>query len=129
MLCYCNSNKAYNECCEPIILGKQCAETAEQLMRSRYSAYVLADISYLMNSHHPDTRPTKERKSIEQWTKSVSWIRLEIISKKDGQPTDKEGYVEFKALFMENGNMECIFENSYFVKEKNQWYYKSGTHK
>ncbi len=123
MLCYCNSKKAFSECCEPIILGKQDAETAEQLMRSRYSAYVVANVNYLLNSHHPNTRPTKERKSILKWTKSLSWISLEIISKQKGQPIDKEGNVEFKALYMENGKIECIHENSYFVKENNRWYY------
>jgi len=123
MLCYCNSKKAFSECCEPIILGKQDAETAEQLMRSRYSAYVVANVNYLLNSHHPNTRPTKERKSILKWTKSLSWISLEIISKQKGQPIDKEGNVEFKALYMQNGKIECIHENSYFVKENNRWYY------
>ena len=129
MLCYCNSKKAFSECCEPIILGKQDAKTAEQLMRSRYSAYVVANVNYLMNSHHPNTRPTKEQKSILKWTKSLSWISLEIISKQKGQPIDKEGNVEFKALYMQNGKIESIHENSYFVKENNKWYYKSGIHK
>ncbi len=127
--CYCNSKKAFNECCEPIILGKQDAETAEQLMRSRYTAFVVANVNYLMNSHHPKTRPSKERKNILKWTKSVTWINLEIVSKHKGQENDTDGCVEFKALFMENGKIEYIHENSYFVKENNKWYYKSGIHK
>lgn len=129
MICYCNSKKPYSECCEPIILGQKAAETAEQLMRSRYSAYVVADIDYIMNSHHAATRPTKERQSILKWTKSLKWVALEIISKQNGLATDNDGYVEFKALFLENGKMRCIHENSYFVKENNIWYYKSGVHK
>lgn len=128
MSCYCNSKKAFGACCEPLLQGKQHAETAEQLMRSRYSAYVVADISYLMNSHHRATRPTKERKSIAKWTKAVTWMGLEIISKQKGEPSDSEGYVTFNALFMENGKIESIHENSYFVKENNRWYYKSGIH-
>jgi len=128
MLCYCNSKRTYSECCEPIILGKQYAQTAEQLMRSRYSAYVVGNINYLMSSHHPSTRPIKERKSILKWTKSLSWVSLEIVSKQNGQQHDNEGNVEFKALYMENGKLECIHENSYFVKEKNKWHYKSGIH-
>ncbi len=123
--CYCNSKKAYTECCEPIILGNQDAETAEQLMRSRYTAFVVANVNYLMTSHHPQTRPTKERKNILKWTKSVTWINLEIISKQRGQENDTDGYVEFKALFMEDGKIECIHENSYFVKENNKWYYNT----
>jgi len=129
MLCYCNSKKSYNECCELIISGKQDAETAEQLMRSRYSAYVVANVNYLMDSHHPNTRPVKERKNIIKWTKSIIWVSLEIISKQKGQQIDTEGNVEFKALYIENGKLEYIHEDSYFVKENNKWYYKSGIHK
>jgi SEC-C motif-containing protein len=129
MLCYCNSKKTYSVCCEPIILGKQDAETAEQLMRSRYSAFVVANVNYLMDSHHPNTRPLKERKSMLKWTKSLTWISLEIISKQKGQQMDTEGNVEFRALYIENGNIEYIHENSYFVKENNKWFYKSGIHK
>lgn len=126
MLCYCNSQKDFSECCEPIISDKTLPTTAEQLMRSRYSAFASANISYLMNSHHPTTRPTKERKEIHKWTKSVQWMGLNIISKKAGEVFDVEGWVEFKATFMENGKIEYIHENSYFVKENRQWYYKSG---
>ena len=128
MKCYCNSNKEFSQCCQPIILGAAKAETAEQLMRSRYSAYVVADINYLLNSHHKSTRPTKERKNILKWAKSVRWIGLEVISTQKGTATDSDGYVEFKAMFEENGKLDYIHEKSYFVKENSLWYYKSGTH-
>ena len=101
----------------------------EQLMRSRYSAFVLANINYLMNSHHPQTRPTKERKAILKWAKSVHWKGLEIIDHKFGSVNDMDGYVEFKASFIENGEPGCIHENSHFVKENGKWYYESGIHK
>jgi len=129
MLCYCNSKQEFGNCCEPILKGIKVAETAEQLMRSRYSAYVVANIDYLLNSHHKGTRPTKEHKSILQWTKSVQWLGLEVLSCKAGLVNDNDGYVEFKAIFMENGKIECIYENSYFVKENHLWFYKSGIHK
>lgn len=127
-MCYCNSQKDFNQCCEPILLGIRQAETAEQLMRSRYSAYAVADINYLLNSHHKYTRPTKERKNILKWTKSVRWMGLEILATQKGNVIDKDGYVEFKAIFEENGKLECIHEKSYFVKEAGRWFYKSGTH-
>lgn len=129
MQCPCNPLRKFDICCQPLILGKDNAKTAEQLMRSRYSAYVVADINYLMNSHYPQTRPTKERKSILKWAKSVQWLGLQIISMKKGELHDNEGYVEFKALFMTDSKVESIHENSYFMKENNKWYYKSGTHK
>lgn len=129
MPCYCNSNKEYTACCGPIHKGTQPAITAEALMRSRYSAFVLADINYLMKSHHASTRPIKEKHDILVWTKSVQWLGLQIISKSTGLASDVEGRVEFKASFVENGKPQCIHENSYFVKENGEWFYKSGIHR
>lgn len=126
--CYCGSGKSFEDCCQPILTGKKPASTAEALMRSRYSAYVVADINYLMNSHHPSTRPTKERKEILRWTKSVQWIKLEIKNSIAGTENDTEGWVVFIAYFSEGGKIETIHENSRFVKENGKWYYISGQH-
>ncbi len=128
MKCYCNSGNEFNQCCEPLLLNKKTANTAEQLMRSRYSAFVTANINYLLNTHYKSTRPTKDRKNILKWTKSVSWQRLEVIRTQKGLIDDSEGFVEFKAYYSENGKPECIHENSRFIKEDNLWYYISGTH-
>lgn len=128
-MCYCNSEKNFEECCKPLIKGEQKAKTAEQLMRSRYSAYVVADINYLLNTHHATTRPTKERKAILKWAKSVKWVKLEVLHTHKGLAGDKEGFVEFNAYYFDMGKMECIHENSYFVYENKQWYYKLGEHK
>ena len=54
--CPCGSNVAYNECCLPLIKGDRPALTAEELMRSRYSAYAMKEIGYLLSSLHPDHR-------------------------------------------------------------------------
>ncbi len=128
MKCSCNSNLEFSVCCEPLLKSKKKAETAEQLMRSRYSAYVNADINYILNTHHKSTRPTKDRKNILNWTKSVQWVKLEIIKTEKGMQNDNVGYVEFKAFFMEKGKLECIHENSRFIKENGLWFYISGEH-
>lgn len=126
MNCHCCSNKPFEACCQPIIEGQRQADTAEELMRSRYTAFVVADINYLMNSHHPKTRPVKERKSILRWTKSVKWIKLEVHQTKAGQINDTEGWVQFTAYFIEDGKVDTIHENSYFTKENGKWYYKQN---
>ncbi len=128
MLCYCHSNKPFSLCCEPLLCAGVFAQKAEQLMRSRYTAFVLADVNYLMSTHHKSTRPVKDKKRMLKWTKSVQWMGLQIIKCTAGQEDDTEGWVEFKATYIENGQPECIHENSYFVKEKGQWFYKDGTH-
>ena len=124
--CPCGSGNSYATCCEPIIIGKKNAPTAESLMRSRYVAFTLANVDYLMLSHHSSLRPNKERKSIAKWAKSVKWIGLTILNSQDGQQTDIRGTVEFKALYIEDGVLSHIHENSLFQRENEKWVYVSG---
>lgn len=98
-------------------------KTAEQLMRSRYSAFTQADGDYLMQSHHASTRPIKEKKTIAKWAKSVEWIKLKIIETTKGTENDTEGTVTFNAYFYENGKVDIINEKSAFIKENNHWFY------
>src|SRR5690606_10293798 len=108
MNCYCGNNKTYNDCCEVFHLNQGKTETAEQLMRSRYSAFVIANGDYLMQTHHSSSRPTSEKEAIIQWAQSVDWIKLEIINTTKGLKNDNEGTVTFNAYFYENGNVEII---------------------
>lgn len=64
MSCYCGNNTTYQNCCEVYHKNGGKTKTAEQLMRSRYSAFVLANGDYLMQTHHSSTRPTNEKKNI-----------------------------------------------------------------
>lgn len=124
MQCPCNKTRKYNDCCEKAHKNILSVTTAEQLMHSRYSAFVLANIDYLQKSHHSSTRPSKrEKRDIEKWTKSVSWIKLEVLNTTKGKEFDIAGTVEFKAFFMENGNIDVIQENSDFCKENSHWVY------
>lgn len=126
MKCYCGRDNEFFQCCEPIINGKQKALTAEDLMRSRYCGYVAANVNYLLKSHHASTRPVKDKKGILKFAKSAKWISLSIINTKKGLADDTDGWVEFKAVYMENGHMNSIHENSYFKKENDEWFYVSG---
>ena len=120
MQCPCNPNKKYSDCCQKAYQNINSVTSAEQLMRSRYSAFVLAKIDYLQISHHISTRPSKkEKKEILKWTKSVDWLLLEVLNATINT-------VEFKAFFMENGKIDVIHENSSFIKEKNYWVYLSA---
>jgi len=123
MNCHCGNDETYKACCEVFHLNKGKTETAEQLMRSRYSAFVLADGDYLMVTHHSSTRPIKEKKAIIKWAKSVQWIRLEVLKTNKGKDSEFEGTVTFNAYFFENGKVDVIHEKSAFVKENNQWFY------
>ena len=127
-LCLCGSGLSYSACCEPIISGRKDAVTAQQLMRSRYVAFTQANVDYLMRSHYSQTRPIKDRKSIEKWAKSVTWMGLTILQTQAGDTNDELGYVEFKATYMEDGKLQQIHEKSLFQRENQKWVYVSGVH-
>lgn len=127
-MCLCGSKRLFSDCCEPVIQNKKEASTAEALMRSRYTAYSLADINYLMRSHHSKTRPLKDKKNIKKWTQSIKWMGLTIVNTEEGTKNDDYGTVEFIAIYIENGKLNQIHEKSLFKKENNLWVYVNGNH-
>jgi SEC-C motif-containing protein len=124
MQCPCNVDKKYSDCCKKAHKNIGSVSSAEVLMRSRYSAFVLANIEYLQKSHHRKTRPSKkEKRDIEKWAKSVKWLKLDVLNTTKGTTNNTTGTVEFKAFFMENGTINVIHENSKFSIENNHWVY------
>lgn len=121
--CTCNRKKPYLECCYLIHKGAKKAVTAEELMRSRYAAFTEGNGDYLMESHSVKTRVLKDKKPIENWAKSVTWLHLDILNSSEGNAGDTHGTVEFKAFFMEQGKMDVIHENSSFIMENGKWVY------
>ncbi len=116
--CFCGSQQNFELCCNKFITKQAQPETAEQLMRSRYSAYILKNESYLLNSWHETTRP----ESLELTNDSTQWMGLKIIDTADNT-------VEFVAYFTQDTlNRDKIYaltETSHFVKE-NIWQYIEG---
>lgn len=124
MTCHCQSTKPYSKCCEPYHLG-EAAPTAEALMRSRYSAYVLDKGNYLYKSWSQSTRPSK--KSLKQG-EPMQWQSLEIIKTEAGTAFDTEGVVEFKASYLAGDKTETLHEVSRFIRENNRWVYLDGNY-
>ena len=125
-ICPCGSNVAYEECCGPIIKGERQAETAEKLMRSRYSAYVKKEVAYLGASLHPEHRSDFDEKSTREWAESAEWHGLTVLSTEAGGPEDIEGKVEFIAAFTDKGTRREHHELATFRKEAGSWYFLSG---
>jgi SEC-C motif domain protein len=97
--------------------------SAVQLMRSRYTAYVLAREDYLLRTWHGSTRPTQLDL---QNAGSVKWLGLKILRSEAGGATDQEAMVEFVARYQINGRAERLQESSRFVREAGQWLYVAG---
>lgn len=127
--CHCGSKKLFSECCEPFIQGKTIPETAEQLMRSRYSAYATISTKYLMQTTHRSTRKNHNEKDIKAWASTNKWLKLEVIKTEMGQATDNAGIVEFKAVYMDKKHgLQVHHEKSTFLKEDGRWFYVDGTY-
>jgi SEC-C motif domain protein len=125
--CYCSSGKNFADCCEPFLLGNAKPITAEQLMRSRYSAYATADFDYVLKTTHPSMRKFISVDSIKQWANSNVWQKLEIVSTDKGTQTDKHGIVEFKAHYLDSNSQTKIHhEVSEFKKELGRWFFVTG---
>ncbi len=119
--CYCGSNKPFSDCCEPYIKGTQKAPTAEALMRSRYSAYAVHNVDYLMATTHSSTRKYHNKKDTLTFATDNHWVKLEIIN-------SSEAIVEFKAYYLDSRlKAQIHHEKSTFKKEDdNCWYYVDG---
>ncbi|TXG86563.1 MAG: hypothetical protein E6R10_09690 [Rhodocyclaceae bacterium] len=115
--CPCGSGLAYARCCEPCHCGTAAA-TAEALMRSRYSAYVLNLHDYLRDTWHPDTRPAEFDDA------PLHWLGLDV--KRHLQQDDTHAIVEFVARYRADGRGHRLHETSRFVRENGRWYYVDG---
>lgn len=124
--CFCGRKLDFENCCGLILSGKGVAKTAEDLMRSRYSAFVKADIEYILATYASETRPVEEKNEILKWTQSVEWLGLDVLKTEKGAVSDSEAWVEFKARFKEDGQTQIMHERSYFHKENGFWVYVSG---
>jgi len=118
--CPCGSGTAFDGCCAPF-LGGVPAPTAERLMRSRYSAFVVGDERYLAETWHPGTRP--ETIDLEA---STRWTGLEIVAKAHGQAGERRGTVEFRAKWREGAGTGVLHETSRFVFQSDRWWYLDG---
>lgn len=119
--CPCASGALYAECCEPLHRGAVAA-TAEALMRSRYSAYVLKLEPYLLATWHATTRPAAL--GLAAQVPSPRWLGLEVRRHERG---DDRAVVEFVARYrVGGGRAQRLHETSRFVREDGRWFYVDG---
>lgn len=121
--CPCGSGQVYDACCEPLHDGAR-ANTAEQLMRSRYAAFVLHREDHLFRTWHPRTRP--DDLSVSPTT---TWLGLDVLATTAGGPDDDTGTVEFAAYSDLGGHSHTphtLHETSRFERRAGRWVYVDG---
>ena len=115
--CPCGSGEYYDDCCGPLVRNERAADTAQELMRSRFSAYALGDVDHVFRTWHPATRPD-DLASLPH----VEWLGLEVLDVVEGGPADDEGIVEFRARHP-GGEQH---ERSRFTRRAGRWVYLDG---
>jgi SEC-C motif-containing protein len=120
--CPCNPSIAYAACCQPLHEGRFAAASAEALMRSRYSAYVLGLSDYLLATWHPDTRPAAL--DLDD-TPGLRWLGLDV--KRHADAGDGSAVVEFVARYKVGSTPAVrLHEVSRFASVDGRWYYLDG---
>jgi SEC-C motif domain protein len=121
--CPCGSGRPYANCCGPLHAGTALAASAEQLMRSRYSAYVLGEREYLLATWHPSSRP--DAMSLDDGG-GTRWLGLAVGRHEQAAPD--QAVVEFVARYRIGGAPAVrLHEVSRFLREDGRWYYLDGT--
>jgi SEC-C motif-containing protein len=112
--CPCGSGTSYDACCGRLHRGASAAETAEQLMRSRYAAYAVGDTDYVFRTWHPRTRPDDVSPH-----PALTWTGLAVVGA-------GEGWVEFVASYERDGRAGELRERSRFERRGGRWVYVDG---
>ena len=121
-LCPCGQSLKFVQCCGRYISDFEGtpAPDAQTLMRSRYTAFVLANRNYLIATWHPEQCPVDL-----QLGPGVKWLGLEVRHHK--QIDDSHAEVEFVARSRGTGGKgQRLHERSRFVRDNGRWYYLDG---
>ncbi|MBS0649375.1 MAG: SEC-C domain-containing protein [Verrucomicrobia bacterium] len=124
--CPCESGKTYGACCQIAHQGK--APTALALMRSRYCAYAIGLVDYIVRTTHPLNREAaksleERKKEIEQFCKSTDFKGLKILDVQEGET---KSTVTFTAFLSQAGKDFSFTEKSTFEKVLGSWLYWCG---
>ena len=127
MKCPCHSGMFYVDCCKPYHEGLF-AENALKLMRSRYSAYALMNVDYIIRTTHPENPTytvdfTEWKKEIRKSYQNTQFVDLKILEFTDGKET---AFVTFTAVLKREGQDLSFTERSTFLKVGEFWLYKDG---
>jgi SEC-C motif-containing protein len=112
-------------CCGPIIDGSVQAQTPEQLMKARYSAYAAGAIDFLGKSTHSKTRKQFDPDGAESWSRNSRWLGLTILGVDSFLPD--RAHVNFEARYEDKDGVVILHrERSLFEREDDEWRFVSG---
>ncbi len=124
-LCPCQSGKPFADCCAPFLDDRQAPATAEQLMRSRFSAFRLGRWDYVLASWHPAHRPALDAEQLAAEQGDGGWERLQVFEAR-GEAQDEQGEVRFCAWYRDARGLHLHHERSRFLRWEGRWVYTEG---
>ena len=121
--CPCCSGVNFSDCCQPLLEGREIADTAEQLMRSRYCAHATGQIQYIVDTWEQEQRLQLDIEAIKTWALNAEWLSLQILTISNGAEGDDTGKVEFAASYKSEVRVQLHCETSQFVCRAGCWYF------
>lgn len=121
--CACGRERPEADCCGAFLEGRATPATAEDLMRSRYTAYARGQVDYLVATHDPATLTKEGRQAIARAAASTKWQMLNVLGTERGGPEDEEGLVRFEARYTVGGRAHMLRELSRFRRIEGRWFY------
>ena len=112
-VCPCTSGKPYELCCQPYHQGKR-PFTPTLLMRSRFAAFALGKVGYIMQTERLDA-PSR-REELRHFCQQTDFVGLQIVA-------ETETTVTFHAVLLQNGRDASFTERSLFEKQRGRWVY------
>jgi SEC-C motif-containing protein len=106
-----------------LINGDRLAQSAEELMRSRYSAFCTKELSYLEQTTDKQLLTPEIKKSYLDFSTRAQFLKLEIVKSEE---SGNRSTVEFKASYSMDGEERIHHELSTFRKLSGEWFYRDG---
>jgi SEC-C motif-containing protein len=119
--CPCGLARPLDACCGRFLSGSASPETAEQLMRSRYSAYATGNVDYVLK-----TQEDEDRQRVIDWSKGSTFVALRVLRTEAGAADDQTGTVEFEADYQSEGVLHTHHELSSFARRDGRWVFLKG---
>lgn len=124
--CPCGLSDDLDACCGRFLAGAEAPETAELLMRSRYTAYVRGAVDYIVATTAAQARAQIDRAGLTRYCRTLRGVSLRIVDRVAGGPLDERGVVAFEATLRSEGRSFVQRERSRFAREEGRWVYVDG---
>jgi len=121
MLCDCGSGIAFANCCAVVWQHGGSTDSAERVMRARYTAYARGNIEFVQLTTLPIQQSRLDLAQITAWSVQTEWLGLQVLSHQLSVHSAQHAWVVFSVSCRENGQPYTHHERSAFVKDAVSW--------